>query len=101
MPERGEGNREQIESGSLQAKSGIGSGSDGALEKADAKLAREAWAETRTRHEHPRLLAEAVSLNGSKTGSLALNMTEDGTFSRTNEKPTPQARKARAKSANL
>lgn len=88
MPERGEGNREQIESGSLQAKSGIGSGSDGALEKADAKLAQEAWAETRARREHPRLLAEAVSLNGSKTGSLALNMTEDGTFAKAKEKPT-------------
>ena len=94
MPERGEGNREQTESGSLQAKSGIGSRSDGALEKADAKLAREAWTDTRIRREHPRLLAEAVSLNGSKTGSLALNMTEDGTFSRTNEKPTTAGEKS-------
>ncbi|MEZ4542694.1 MAG: hypothetical protein R3C24_02190 [Cyanobacteriota/Melainabacteria group bacterium] len=65
MPERGEGKQRTDRIRIIAAKIRRRVGSDGAL-KADAKLAREAWAETRTRHEHPRLLAEAVSLNGSK-----------------------------------
>lgn len=92
MPERGEGTRERIESGSLQAKSG--NGLDNGSKTASTKIAREVWGQAQKRGEHHRLLGEAVSLDGSASGSLALKMSTDGTFARAKEKPTVAGEKS-------